>query len=73
MESFDGIDLDAAQMCIRDRPNPNQPRKVFDPNALEELAESIRLHGVITPITVRAGEKSGYYQIIAGERRWRCV
>ena len=40
----------------RIEPNPNQPRKVFDPNALEELAESIRLHGVITPITVRAGE-----------------
>ena len=33
----------------RIEPNPNQPRKVFDPNALEELAESIRLHGVITP------------------------
>ena len=57
----------------RIEPNPNQPRKVFDPNALEELAESIRLHGVITPITVRAGEKSGYYQIIAGERRWRAA
>ena len=35
-------------------PNPNQPRKKFDQQALEELAESIRLHGVITPITVRA-------------------
>ncbi len=54
-------------------PNPNQPRKVFDQSALEELAESIRLHGVITPITVRRGEKSGYYQIIAGERRWRAA
>ena len=54
-------------------PNPNQPRKVFDQRALEELAESIRLHGVITPITVRRGEKDGYYQIIAGERRWRAA
>ena len=54
-------------------PNPNQPRKVFDQQALEELAESIRLHGVITPITVRRGEKDGYYQIIAGERRWRAA
>lgn len=54
-------------------PNPNQPRKVFDQQALEELAESIRLHGVITPITVRRGEKNGYYQIIAGERRWRAA
>lgn len=54
-------------------PNPNQPRKVFDQQALEELTESIRLHGVITPITVRRGEKDGYYQIIAGERRWRAA
>lgn len=53
--------------------NPNQPRKKFDQQALEELAESIRLHGVITPITVRRGEKDGYYQIIAGERRWRAA
>ena len=53
--------------------NPNQPRKKFDQQTLEELAESIRLHGVITPITVRHGEKDGYYQIIAGERRWRAA
>lgn len=53
--------------------NPNQPRRKFDQQALEELAESIRLHGVITPITVRHGEKDGYYQIIAGERRWRAA
>ena len=38
-------------------PNPDQPRKVFDQVSLDELAESIRLHGVITPITVRKGEK----------------
>lgn len=54
-------------------PNPDQPRKVFDQVSLDELAESIRLHGVITPITVRKGEKNGYYQIIAGERRWRAA
>ena len=54
-------------------PNPNQPRKIFDPDALQELAESIRQHGVITPITVRPAEKNGYYQIIAGERRWRAA
>lgn len=54
-------------------PNPNQPRKNFDQAALDELAESIRLHGVITPITVRAAGKAGYYQIIAGERRWRAA
>ena len=54
-------------------PNPDQPRKVFDQVSLDELTESIRLHGVITPITVRKGEKDGYYQIIAGERRWRAA
>ena len=54
-------------------PNPNQPRKIFDPDALQELAESIRQNGVITPITVRPAEKNGYYQIIAGERRWRAA
>lgn len=51
-------------------PNPNQPRQDFDPEALEDLANSIRDHGLIQPITVRPTE-SGYYQIIAGERRWR--
>ena len=50
-------------------PNPRQPRRDFDPAALEELAQSIRENGVITPITLR---KTGdTYQIIAGERRWR--
>ena len=57
----------------RIEPNPDQPRKVFAQEALDELAESIRLHGVITPITVRVGKKQGYYQIIAGERRWRAA
>lgn len=50
-------------------PNPRQPRQDFDTAALEELAQSIRENGVITPITLR---KTGdTYQIIAGERRWR--
>lgn len=57
----------------RVEPNPGQPRKNFDAEALEALAESIRQHGVITPITVRHGIKTGYYQIIAGERRWRAA
>ena len=51
-------------------PNPDQPRRDFDPENLEELAESIRTHGVIQPLTVRE-MPNGYYQIIAGERRWR--
>ena len=49
-----------------------QPRKIFDEAALAELAESIREHGVIQPLTVRK-LASGYYQIIAGERRWRAA
>ena len=51
-------------------PNPNQPRREFDPEALQELANSIRELGIIQPITVRKVE-GGKYQIIAGERRWR--
>ena len=50
----------------------NQPRHIFDPEKLEELADSIRQHGIIQPLTVRR-LSSGYYQIIAGERRWRAA
>ena len=53
-------------------PGLNQPRKRFDPDSLSELADSIRIHGVIQPLTVRR-LSSGYYQIIAGERRWRAA
>ena len=49
-----------------------QPRKQFDPDALADLADSIRQHGIIQPLTVRKLQ-SGYYQIIAGERRWRAA
>ena len=51
-------------------PNPNQPRREFDEEAMEELANSIREMGIITPITLRQMH-DGKYQIIAGERRWR--
>jgi len=50
--------------------NPNQPRRSFDEEALEELADSIREHGVISPITLRKND-DGTYMIIAGERRFR--
>lgn len=53
-------------------PNPNQPRRDFDEEELEALAESISVHGIIQPLTVREVE-NGYYQIIAGERRWRAA
>ena len=49
-----------------------QPRKQFDPDALADLADSIREHGIIQPLTVRKLQ-SGYSQIIAGERRWRAA
>ena len=51
-------------------PNPNQPRKHFDEEALQELASSIKTHGVIQPLVVNR-EADGKYMIIAGERRWR--
>ena len=50
----------------------SQPRKVFDEDSLNDLADSIRQHGIIQPLTVRRLQ-SGYYQIIAGERRWRAA
>ncbi len=53
-------------------PNPNQPRRDFDPEELQSLADSIATHGVVQPLTVRQ-MVSGYYQIIAGERRWRAA
>lgn len=53
-------------------PNPDQPRQDFDEEELRALADSIEIHGVIQPLTVRE-MTSGYYQIIAGERRWRAA
>ncbi|MEL7649529.1 MAG: ParB/RepB/Spo0J family partition protein [Sedimentibacter sp.] len=58
-------DIDTNLIC----PNPNQPRKAFEQDKLEELTESIRKYGVIQPIIVR--KDNDIYTIIAGERRWR--
>ncbi|MDP1914432.1 ParB/RepB/Spo0J family partition protein [Brevundimonas sp.] len=56
------------------KPNPDQPRKIFDRDDLEELAASIRDKGVLQPILVRSHPKEdGVWQIIAGERRWRAA
>lgn len=52
-------------------PNRNQPRKQFDEDALLELAESIKQYGVLQPLLV--SDKKEYYEIIAGERRWRAA
>lgn len=51
--------------------NQNQPRRYFDDAALQELADSIKLHGIVQPIIVRKTDES--YQIVAGERRWRAA
>lgn len=53
-------------------PNPDQPRRDFDEEELETLADSISAHGIIQPLTVRE-MPNGYYQIVAGERRWRAA
>lgn len=53
-------------------PNPDQPRRYFDPDGLTELADSIRVHGILQPLTVRR-KISGRYELIAGERRLRAA
>ncbi|MCX6626758.1 MAG: ParB/RepB/Spo0J family partition protein [Candidatus Solibacter sp.] len=64
-ESSLGIPIDQIQ------PNPLQPRRVFQDNRLEELAQSIRANGIIQPLVVRY--VNGHYQLVAGERRWRAA
>lgn len=69
----DEFDDEAEQLTLpisKVEPRSEQPREYFDHEALEALADSIRQYGLIQPITVRKLD-SGYYQIIAGERRWR--
>ena len=56
----------------RVEPNPEQPRRDFDPEELQALSDSIGIHGILQPLTVRE-LNNGYYQIIAGERRWRAA
>ena len=53
-------------------PRPDQPRKNFESEAIASLADSIAENGVLQPLLVRSGE-DGFYQIIAGERRWRAA
>ena len=69
--SFDDEEAELLTLPIsKVEPRSEQPRKYFDEDALQELADSIAQYGLIQPITVRK-QSSGYYQIIAGERRWR--
>lgn len=56
------------------RPNPQQPRRTFDPEELAGLAETIKEHGIVQPIVIRSDPSTpGHYSIIAGERRWRAA
>lgn len=59
------VDIDKVE------PNKQQPRKNFDEDALQELSESVKVHGVISPLIVQ--DRDTYYEIIAGERRWRAA
>jgi len=62
----------ALQIAIADiKPNPEQPRRAFDPASLQELADSIRIHGILQPLLVREGLAG--YELIAGERRLRAA
>ncbi len=78
LDALFGGDLPPAEENLRSlpiskvEPNERQPRENFDGEKLDALAESIRSHGVIQPITVRRLE-GDHYQIIAGERRWRAA
>lgn len=54
-------------------PNPRNPRRAFGEAELADLAQSIREHGIVQPVVVRAGAQQGRYEIIAGERRWRAA
>ena len=70
----EAVQVSGKQMTLKlsqVEPNRNQPRKQFEPEALEELAESIKQYGIIQPIVVT--KKDDYYEIIAGERRWRAA
>ncbi|MBQ8792499.1 MAG: ParB/RepB/Spo0J family partition protein [Clostridia bacterium] len=70
-ENTNSMDAGVTELDINKiYPNPNQPRKHFDEEALQELASSIKLHGVIQPLVVNKTD-DGNYMIIAGERRWR--
>ena len=66
VKEVDTIDINKIE------PNHSQPRKNFNEDALQELADSIKQHGIIEPLIVKQGEK-GFYRIIAGERRWRAA
>ena len=67
----DGEEIVKKIKIIEIEPNREQPRKIFNNESLEELAESIKKYGIIQPIIVN--KKDDYYEIVAGERRWRAA
>ena len=68
-EEIDGSEKIEKIKIIEIEPNKSQPRRNFDMESIEELAESIKIYGVIQPIIVK--KRDNYYEIVAGERRWR--
>lgn len=70
--SIEGNGLRSVSIDVIDV-NPYQPRTTIDPGALDELAQSIRAHGVVQPLLVVAGQEPGTFLLIAGERRWRAA
>ena len=74
-ESQDSSKITVQMLPIsRIRPNHNQPRKLFETEALEELAESIKQYGILQPIIVKAhAQEGGSFEIVAGERRYRAA
>lgn len=66
IKEIDTVDINKIE------PNTNQPRKLFNEDSIQELAESIKQHGLIEPLIVQEA-KNGFYTIIAGERRWRAA
>ena len=71
--SPDGARATQVLAVERVQPNPNQPRRIFAPEALDQLAQSIRQKGIVQPLIVRAIGQDGQYEIVAGERRWRAA
>ncbi|MBO4300934.1 MAG: ParB/RepB/Spo0J family partition protein [Desulfovibrio sp.] len=73
MPSHDADNQTSLQRLENLTPNPHQPRRNFDQDALKELANSIRSQGIIQPLLVRPARDGEGYQIVAGERRWRAA
>ncbi|WP_054754129.1 nucleoid occlusion protein [Piscibacillus salipiscarius] len=73
-KSEENYNNEIVELPVKDiQPNQYQPRTIFDDKKIEELAQTIRTHGMIQPIVVRKSEDDESFELIAGERRWRAV